>query len=122
MPSRFSSLLDKSALTLSGLCLVHCLAGALLVTVFAVSSDLLSHQVHLVGLLLALPLALVALWRGVRVHRRVGVAVLGALGIGLMALSLVISHGEAAEVILSVLGVSLLAAAHIWNLRAARAL
>lgn len=121
MPSRFSSLLDKSALTLSGLCLVHCLAGALLVTVFAVSSDLLSHQVHLVGLLLALPLALVALWRGVRVHRRVGVAVLGALGIGLMALSLVISHGEAAEVILSVLGVSLLAAAHIWNLRAARA-
>jgi hypothetical protein len=122
MPSRFSSLLDKSALTLSGLCLVHCLAGALLVTVFAVSSDLLSHQVHLVGLLLALPLALVALWRGVRVHRRVGVAVLGALGIGLMALSLVISHGEAAEVILSVLGVSLLAAAHIWNLRAVRAL
>jgi hypothetical protein len=121
MPSRFSSLLDKSALTLSGLCLVHCLAGALLVTVFAVSSDLLSHQVHLVGLLLALPLALVALWRGVRVHRRVGVAVLGALGIGLMALSLVISHGQAAEVILSVLGVSLLAAAHIWNLRAARA-
>jgi hypothetical protein len=122
MPPRFFNLLDKSALTLSGLCLVHCLAGALLVTVFAVSSDLLSHQVHLVGLLLALPLALVALWRGVRVHRRVGVAVLGALGIGLMALSLVISHGEAAEVILSVLGVSLLAAAHIWNLRAARAL
>jgi hypothetical protein len=121
MNSRFSGLLDKSALTLSGLCLVHCMIGVLLVTVFAVSSDLLSHQVHLIGLLLALPLALVALWRGVRLHGRIGVAVLGAVGITLMALSLAISHGEAAEMILSVLGVSLLAAAHIWNLRAARA-
>jgi hypothetical protein len=120
MSSRFSGLLDKSALTLSGLCLVHCMVGVLLVTVFAVSSDLLSHQVHFIGLLLALPLALVALWRGVRRHGRIGVAVLGAVGITLMALSLAISHGEAAEMILSVLGVSLLAAAHVWNLRAAR--
>jgi hypothetical protein len=120
MTRRFSSLLDKSALTLSGLCLVHCLTGSLLLTVFAASGDRLGHNVHLFGLLLALPLAAVAIWRGVRVHGRTGVAVLGALGIGLMALSLVISHGDIAEVVLSVIGVSLLAAAHIWNLRAAR--
>lgn len=120
MPQRFSSLLDKSALTLSGLCLVHCLAGTLILTVFAASGDWLGHNVHLVGLLLALPMAAIALWRGVRLHGRIGVAVLGTLGIALMATSLVISHGDIAEVVLSVIGVSLLAAAHFWNLRASR--
>lgn len=121
MPPRFSHLLDKSALALSGLCLVHCLVGSLLLAVFAASADWLGHDVHLIGLLLALPLAVIALWRGVRLHGRTGVAVLGALGIGLMALSLMISHGETAELLLSVIGVSLLAAAHLWNLRATRA-
>lgn len=120
MPSRFSSLLDKSALTLSGLCIVHCLAGSLLLTVFAISGDWLGHNVHVIGLLLAMPLAALALWRGVRLHGRIGAALLGMVGIALMALSLLVSHGETAEVVVSVIGVSLLAAAHLWNLRASR--
>jgi hypothetical protein len=120
MSVRFSSFLDKSAMTLSGLCLVHCLAGTLVLTMFAASSEFLSHNVHVVGLALALPLAAVALWRGVAVHGRIGVAVLGAAGIGLMAASLFIPHGGSGEVLLSVVGVSLLAAAHLWNLRASR--
>ena len=120
MPARFSSFLDKSALTLSGLCLVHCAAGWFLITVFASSGDWLGHDVHVVGLLLALPIAAVALWRGVAVHGKIGVAVLGVSGIGLMAASLLIGHGGSHEILLSVAGVSLLAAAHIWNLRAAR--
>jgi MerC mercury resistance protein len=121
MTRRFSSFLDRSALTLSGLCLVHCLAGSLLLTVFAVSGDWLGHNIHFVGLLLALPLAAVALWRGVRLHGRIGVALLGMVGIALMALSLLVSHGDMAEVVVSVIGVSLLAVAHLWNLRASRA-
>jgi hypothetical protein len=120
MTRRFSSLLDKSALTLSGLCLVHCLAGSLLLTVFAVSGDWLGHNVHLVGLLLAMPLAAVALWRGVRLHGRIGVALLGGLGLFLMTASLLVSHGNMLEVVVSVIGVSLLAVAHLWNLRASR--
>ncbi len=119
MPHRFSSLLDKSAMTLSGLCLVHCLAGSFLLTMFAASGDLFSHNVHLIGLLLAMPLAAVALWRGVAVHHRLGVALLGAAGIALMATSLLIGHGGP-EIALSVLGVGLLGTAHLWNLRASR--
>ena len=107
-------------MTLSGLCIIHCLAGSLLLTVFAVSSGWLSHNVHLVGLLLALPLAAVALWRGIRVHGRTGVALLGAAGIALMAISLMIGHGGVGEIALSIAGVSLLAAAHFWNLQALR--
>lgn len=120
MSRRFSSLLDKSAMTLSGLCLAHCLAGTLLVTMFAAGSEWLGHDFHFIGLGLALPLAAVALWRGVAVHGRIGVAALGALGIGLMAASLVIGHGGSGEILASVAGVVLLGLAHFWNLRAAR--
>ena len=121
MPHRFSSFLDKSAMTLSGLCLVHCLAGALLLAVFATSSEWLDHNVHLVGLAIALPLAVVALWRGVAAHGRLGVAILGALGVALMMTSLFIGHGGRGEILLSVVGVVLLGGAHYWNLRASRA-
>lgn len=120
MPQRFSSFLDKSAMTLSGLCLVHCLAGALLLTVFAAGSEWLNHNIHLVGLAIALPLAAVALWRGVAVHGQLGVALLGALGISMMAASLVVGHGGRGEILLSVVGVALLGVAHWWNLRASR--
>lgn len=120
MARRFNSFLDKSAMTLSGLCLVHCLAGSLLLTLFAASGDWLGHDVHFIGLMLALPLAAFALWRGVQVHGRIGVAVLGALGIGLMATSVFAGHGGITEFALSVTGVILLGLAHLWNLRAAR--
>ncbi len=119
MSRRFPRLLDRSALALSGLCLVHCLAGSLLVTLFAASGDWLGHDVHFIGLALALPLAAVALWRGVARHGRAAIALLGALGITLMAASLLAGHGGA-ELPLSVAGVALLGLAHWWNLRAAR--
>lgn len=116
LPAR---LLDKSAMALSGLCLVHCLAGTLLLSVFAATGDWLGHNVHLAGLALALPLATVALWRGVALHGRAVIAVLGAAGIALMAASLVSGHGGE-EIALSVAGVLLLGTAHWWNLRASR--
>ncbi len=119
MPARFSALLDKSAMTLSGLCLLHCLAGSFLLTVFAASGGFFSHNVHAVGLALALPLAAVALWRGVALHGRARVAMLGFAGIALMAISLFAGH-NGNETLLSVAGVSLLGLAHIWNLRASR--
>lgn len=114
-------MIDRTAITLSGLCLVHCLAGAVLLSLFAVSGDWLSHNVHLIGLMLALPLAGFALWRGIRVHGRRLIGLLGAIGIALMAASLFLGHGTGPELLASVIGVSLLAAAHLWNLRASRA-
>ena len=121
MAQRINSWLDKSAMTLSGLCLVHCLAGTLLLTVFAVSGGWLGHDVHVVGLALALPMAAWALWRGVVLHGRKGVAWLGAAGIALMTASLFIGHAGAGEILLSVVGVTMLGTAHFWNMRAARA-
>ena len=119
MASRSTSWLDRSALTLSGLCLVHCLAGSVLLAVASVGGGFFSHRVHAVGLALALPLAVFALWRGAQQHGRRAVLVLGGCGVALMAASLAVGHGGS-ETRLSVIGVSLLAAAHLLNMRWSR--
>jgi hypothetical protein len=113
-------LLDRAAILLSGLCIVHCLAGALVVAGLTLASGWMRHEVHAVGLALALPLAAVALWRGFRMHGRWAVMATGLVGIGLMSASLFVDHGARWEIILSVAGVSVLAAAHLWNIQAVR--
>jgi len=110
--------IDRSAMGLSGLCLVHCLAGSLLLAVLSATGGLMwSHEVHMVGLLVAMPLAAVGLWRGVRRHGRWLVAALGGMGLGFMAGALFAAHGATSEIFYTVLGVSLLGAAHLLNLR-----
>ena len=111
--------LDRAAISLSGLCLVHCLGGTLILAVLSSTGGFLfSHQIHAIGLLLAAPLAAVALWRGVRSHGRWLVAVLGAGGIAAMAGAVMEPHGQQAEIAFTVVGVALLGAAHVYNLRA----
>jgi hypothetical protein len=120
MQRRLSSIFDKAAIGLSSLCLVHCLVGSLILAVFATTGGWLGHDVHVVGLALAMPLAVFALWRGVRSHGRYAVAALGACGLVLMAASLSLVHGGS-EILVSMAGVILLGAAHYWNIRAGRA-
>lgn len=108
-------------MTLSGLCLLHCLASTLVLTAFAAGGAWMNHDVHAIGLLIALPLGAVALWRGVATHGRVGVAVLGMAGLAMMAASLLVGHGSSAETVFSMVGVAVLGMAHWWNLRATRA-
>src|SRR3712207_2961021 len=118
---RPSAWIDQLAVSLSGLCLVHCLLGTVLLAILsAASSFAFSHEIHSVGLLLAAPLAAVGLWRGVKVHGYWQVAMLGALGLLLMICGVFATHGHAAEVSLTVLGVTLLAAAHLYNIRTLR--
>jgi hypothetical protein len=121
MPRAASSLLDRVAIGLSGLCLLHCMAGFVLLTLFALSGDWLDHRIHIVGLVLAMPLAAVALWRGWRRHHRNDIGMLGGAGLVVMAVSLVVTHGALAEMLVSMAGVSLLALAHWRNLKALQA-
>ncbi|WP_439546606.1 MerC domain-containing protein [Sandarakinorhabdus sp.] len=122
MSRPLNSLLDRLAIGLSGLCLLHCMAGFLLLSLFAMSGDLLDHRVHVVGLALALPLAAVALWRGWRKHGRGWIAGVGVAGLSVMAASLVVDHGHVTEMLVSMAGVTLLALAHWRNLRALQSL
>ncbi len=115
-----NSSLDRAAILLSGLCLVHCLAGALFVAGLTLAGGWMSHDVHAIGLGLALPLAAVALWRGYRLHQRAAILAAGAAGIAMMAVSVFVAHGDEAELTLSVIGVIVLALAHFWNMQAVK--
>ena len=117
MTQRLNLWIDKSAIGLSGLCLVHCLVGTLfLAALSAGGSGFFGHNIHQVGLAAAMPLAIVGLASGIRRHGRWLVAAVGGLGIGFMAGALWSEHGSG-EVFYTVIGVSLVGLAHLFNIR-----
>ncbi len=110
--------IDRVAIGLSGLCLVHCVASAVLVMVLASAGGLLlDPHIHEIGLVFALLLGVVGLGRGIFEHGFMLPAAIGALGLGTMAGSLTLPHGPQ-EVFYSVFGVLILALGHDLNRRA----
>lgn len=109
---------DRLAIGLSGLCLVHCVATSVLVLVLSAAGGvLLDPHIHEIGLVLAIILGVIGLGSGIRAHGFMLPAAIGALGLGTMAGSLTLPHGPD-EVIYSVFGVLLLALGHDLNRRA----
>lgn len=109
--------IDRLGVALSALCLVHCMAGVAFVAVLGIGGGvLLDPRVHEYGLAAAVAIGALGLGFGAARHGRRLPLVLGGLGLGLMALGLVVPHGLA-EAAATVPGVALLAFAHIRNLR-----
>ena len=110
--------LDRVAMGLSGLCLVHCVATSVILTLLASAGGLLFHPlIHEIGLALAILLAAIALGRGWLRHRAPWPAVIGCCGLALMALALTVPHGGG-ETVLTIIGVGLVALGHHLNRRA----
>lgn len=113
-----TGIVDRLAIGLSGLCLVHCIASAVLLTLLASASGLLLDPIfHEAGLTMAIALGVVGLGRGIREHGFMLPASIGSLGLGMMAGSLTLEHGTG-ELIYSVAGVLVLALGHDLNRRA----
>lgn len=113
-----SGRLDRWAIMLSWLCVVHCLSGAIILTLVASAGGLLVDPIiHEVGLGLAIMLGVVAIGRGVWEHGYMLPAAIGSLGVGTMAGALTIPHGEL-ETIYTIVGVAILALGHDLNRRA----
>ncbi|MCC4585679.1 MerC family mercury resistance protein [Xanthomonas sp. NCPPB 1067] len=117
-----ASLLDNSAIVLSGLCLLHCLALPLL----AATLPLLgvwsrAEWVHVAFAAAAVPLSGYALWSTQRRHA-LPPAVWALAGCGLAGLVLGASSlaGEHLETPITVTASLLLASAHLLNLRIRR--
>lgn len=111
--------LDRVGIALSCLCAVHCVVGLVLVAGLGLGSTfLLDPIIHRVGLLLATVVAGVAIGVGAVRHRRPLPFVVAMTGLSFMGGALAVEHGPD-EVLLTIIGVTLVAAGHILNLRKA---
>lgn len=111
--------MDRLAIGVSGLCVVHCLASAVLVALAASAGGLLlAPIVHEVGLSIAVVLGAVALGRGVIRHGYLMPIAVGALGLGVMAGAISLPHDGSGETLFTLVGVGLLALGHDLNRRA----
>lgn len=109
--------LDRVGLLLSALCLLHCVAGLVLIAGLGLgASFLLDPAIHKVGLALATLVAGVAIGLGALRHRRAAPFVVAMTGLTFMGGALAAGHG-AHEAVLTVIGVGLVAAGHLLNLR-----
>ncbi|MBA3526395.1 MAG: MerC domain-containing protein [Pseudomonadota bacterium] len=110
-----NSKLDRLAITISGVCLVHCLATAVLLAALATAGGMLGAPIiHEVGLTLAMLLGAISLGRGVVEHGFMMPVAVGALGLGVMAGALQLPHGGGEEMF-TMLGVGVLALGHRLN-------
>ena len=117
-PRSHAPLLDRLAVGLSGLCVLHCVLGVVLVSTLSLGGAFFADpHIHEFGLMGAVALGAVALGQGYLAHRAIVPACIGAGGLLLMTLGLLVPHGWG-EVVLTIAGVCVLALGHVMNVRA----
>jgi hypothetical protein len=114
---------DRLAIVVSGLCVVHCIASAVLVAMLsAVGGLLLDPIFHEVGLAIAIAFGAVGLGRGALQHGYLMPIATGSLGLGIMAGAMTLPHdvglGHGGEALWTIIGVGILAFGHDLNRRA----
>ena len=110
-----TSRLDRFAIGLSGLCMVHCLATSVLLALVASAGGMLGASwIHELGLVLAMVMGAVALGRGILEHGYMMPSSIGGLGLGVMAGALTLPH-DGGEALFTVVGVGILALGHRLN-------
>lgn len=112
--------LDRLAIGLSGLCLVHCIATTVFVAVLASAGSVLGSPIfHEVGLTIAMAIGAAALGKGIYDHGFMMPSAIGGLGLGVMAGALGLPEGSGGEVVYTMTGVLILALGHRLNAMAA---
>jgi hypothetical protein len=109
--------LDRIGLSLSVLCAVHCVGTLVLVAGLGIGgSVLLDPAIHRVGLVLAMLVVGVAIGAGALRHRRPAPFVIAMMGLTFMGGAMAAPR-ESEEAVLTIIGVSLVALAHVLNVR-----
>ena len=116
---------DKTAISLSALCLVHCLLVPSFLVFLSgyVSLSYNNELIHYVILFIAIPVSLYALITGVRNHKSYRFLYLGLTGIISLILAVTLGAqmwGEVGEKVLTTVGALLVAISHFKNYRLCR--
>ena len=107
--------LDRMAIGLSGLCVVHCLATTVVLALVASAGGVFGAPIiHEVALSLAMLLGMVSLGKGIVDHGYTMPSAVGGLGLGVMAGALTMPH-DGSEALFTVIGVLTLALGHRLN-------
>ena len=113
---------DKSAIGLSLLCTIHCLAmplaAVLLPSIAAL--PLADETFHYWMLITVLPISAYALTMGCKKHQRYRLLLIGGVGLCILVFATYAGHdllGETGEKTLTVVGTMILALGHLWNYR-----
>ena len=117
--------LDIIAISVSGLCAVHCLLTLLALILFPILSGTLiaSEDFHRFLIWVILPTSALAIVLGCRRHKDAAVLWLGIAGLSLLILSGYWAHawlGEWGERLLTLCGGVIMAAGHVRNYRLCR--
>ena len=116
---------DKTAISLSALCLVHCLLVPSFLVFLSgyVSLSYNNELIHYAILFIAIPVSIYALISGVRNHKSYRFLYLGLTGIISLILAITLGAqmwGEVGEKVLTTVGALLVAISHFKNYRLCR--
>jgi hypothetical protein len=117
VPDALRGRFDRLGVFISGLCMVHCVAGLFLIGVLGLGGGvLLNPAIHRFGLAAAFVVGVMTIGAGALRHGHRLPLALGATGLALMAAAIASDHGTG-EALLTICGVALVASAHIVNIR-----
>jgi len=121
--SKPNTALDQTAVALSGLCLLHCLALPFVVGLLPFAGQFSDDHFHLQMLLVVVPVSVLAFGLGFRRHGRISLLLGGALGLLLLIAAATVVHarlGASADQLFTVAAATLLAISHFYNSRFSR--
>ncbi len=121
--SRRKALLDKIAVLLSGLCLLHCLLLPIVIAVLPFLGQFGDDHFHRELLLFVVPVSIVALTAGFRRHGHTEVLFFGGIGLAILIVGGTFIHetyGVTADRLMTVTGSLILAGTHYRNYRFAK--
>jgi len=116
-------ILDRAAIALSALCLVHCLLLPVVIALLPFAGRFNDDHLHTEMLLFVVPVSLLALGFGFRRHRRSRVVLAGLIGLAILVVGATLVHanfGATADQLVTVSGSILLAFVHYKNVRLAK--
>jgi hypothetical protein len=121
--TKANTALDRTAVALSGLCLLHCLALPVLLGLLPFAAQFGDEHFHQQMLLLVIPVSVLAFGLGFRRHGRISVLLGGAIGLLLLTVGATVVHarmGTTADQLFTLSAALILAVCHFYNSRFSR--
>lgn len=118
-----NNLLDKSGIVCSGACAIHCvLAPIIALASPAIASFFENEWIHIGLLMLLMPIATLAFYRGLKLHKKICPVFMGSIGIMLLFAAIAFEallkiEIEHLEITLTIVGCIFLISAHIFNIK-----